>query len=203
MALKVRSGNLRVSIQSSPNNPQLKELQGILNEMFDTLGANIKNVITTLQLFAKNDLNSSIQKHGLQGEMKELIEGVNARGSSLQRAQRENHDANEQITHSAKALNDTVEEITNTTIVDFKKMVTKIVSSIHTVAAKENDMVTSLEALVQNANETKAIMDTIGDIAEQTNLLALNAAIEAARAGDGRAATRSSDATAALPHPDT
>lgn len=45
-------------------------------------------------------------------------------------------------------------------------------------------MVENLHGLVQNANDRKAILQTIGDIAEQTNLLALNAAIEAARAGE-------------------
>jgi methyl-accepting chemotaxis protein len=184
VANKVRKGNLDIDIEGLPHNPQLKELQGILNEMFDTLGTNIKSVITMLQKFAKNHFDSSIQKDGMQGEIKELIEGVNALGGSLQTAQQKNESANRQIKQSAKILNDTIEEITNTTITDFKEMITQIVGSIHSVAEKENDMVENLQSLVQNANETKIILETIGEIADQTNLLALNAAIEAARAGE-------------------
>jgi methyl-accepting chemotaxis protein len=63
-------------------------------------------------------------------------------------------------------------------------MVTYTVESINTIAKEENAMTEELGHLVTNAEETKAILGTIGDIAEQTNLLALNAAIEAARAGE-------------------
>ena len=63
-------------------------------------------------------------------------------------------------------------------------MINDIVGRIHNVSQKENEMVHNLQSLVQNANDTKVILQTIGDIADQTNLLALNAAIEAARAGE-------------------
>ncbi|MCX6052417.1 MAG: methyl-accepting chemotaxis protein [Campylobacterales bacterium] len=63
-------------------------------------------------------------------------------------------------------------------------MIHATVHRIHDVSQKENEMVGNLQTLVSNANETKAILSTIGDIADQTNLLALNAAIEAARAGE-------------------
>ncbi|WP_430739138.1 methyl-accepting chemotaxis protein [Sulfurimonas marina] len=63
-------------------------------------------------------------------------------------------------------------------------MIHDIVDRIHNVSEKENEMVGGLQSLVENANETKIILETIGDIADQTNLLALNAAIEAARAGE-------------------
>jgi len=49
---------------------------------------------------------------------------------------------------------------------------------------KENLLVTQLNALSKDTQETKNILSVIDDIADQTNLLALNAAIEAARAGE-------------------
>jgi methyl-accepting chemotaxis protein len=98
---------------------------------------------------------------------------------------KENND-NSQLTilNSSKKLNETIENITNTTIIELKDMINSTVERIHSVADKENEMVDNLHTLVTNANETKTILSTIGDIAEQTNLLALNAAIEAARAGE-------------------
>ncbi|MFH0709519.1 MAG: methyl-accepting chemotaxis protein [Pseudomonadota bacterium] len=63
-------------------------------------------------------------------------------------------------------------------------MINSTVERIQRVASKEHELSGNLQALVGNAQETKAILVTIGDIADQTNLLALNAAIEAARAGE-------------------
>jgi methyl-accepting chemotaxis protein len=98
--------------------------------------------------------------------------------------EKENQNSQLTILDTSKKLNDTIENITNTTIIELKDMITNTVERIHSVADQENQMVENLHTLVANANETKVILSTIGDIAEQTNLLALNAAIEAARAGE-------------------
>jgi methyl-accepting chemotaxis protein len=95
-----------------------------------------------------------------------------------------NQEAQQHIIQSSKNLNDMIEEIAQTTIIELQGMITNAVDRIHDISSKENDMVDSLQTLVANANETKDILATIGDIADQTNLLALNAAIEAARAGE-------------------
>ncbi|WP_438939233.1 methyl-accepting chemotaxis protein [Campylobacter porcelli] len=51
-----------------------------------------------------------------------------------------------------------------------------------------NESITQIDIkageLIKQSEDTKEILNIIGDIAEQTNLLALNAAIEAARAGE-------------------
>jgi methyl-accepting chemotaxis protein len=98
--------------------------------------------------------------------------------------EQKNHESQETIVESSKRLNETIGQITNSTIKELKEMISDAVERIHSVAQKEDDMVQGLQTLVTNANETKTILATIGDIAEQTNLLALNAAIEAARAGE-------------------
>ena len=116
--------------------------------------------------------------------MAELLENINTLGQALENMQQQNENSNQQIVESANSLNSTIEDITNTTIVDFKEMINAIVERIHDVSQKENEMVANLQSLVNSANETKVILATIGDIADQTNLLALNAAIEAARAGE-------------------
>ncbi|WP_373408170.1 methyl-accepting chemotaxis protein [Campylobacter hyointestinalis] len=51
-----------------------------------------------------------------------------------------------------------------------------------------NESITQIDIkageLIKQSEDTKEILNIIGDIADQTNLLALNAAIEAARAGE-------------------
>jgi methyl-accepting chemotaxis protein len=116
--------------------------------------------------------------------MADLLNNINLLGQSLQNMEQENKDTQSHILQTSNKLNETIGEVTNTTIIELKDMIHNIVNRIHHVSEKENEMVDNLQNLVSSANETKEILSTIGDIAEQTNLLALNAAIEAARAGE-------------------
>jgi methyl-accepting chemotaxis protein len=116
--------------------------------------------------------------------MADLLNNINMLGESLQNMEQKNENSQNHIVESSNRLNKTIDNISNTTILELKNMIHNTVSRIHTISAKENEMVENLHTLVGNANETKEILSTIGDIADQTNLLALNAAIEAARAGE-------------------
>ncbi|WP_236845064.1 methyl-accepting chemotaxis protein [Campylobacter devanensis] len=51
-------------------------------------------------------------------------------------------------------------------------------------ASRQQELLTNISMLNNDAQNVKNILTTISDIADQTNLLALNAAIEAARAGE-------------------
>ncbi len=65
-----------------------------------------------------------------------------------------------------------------------KASVTTLCNAIVEDVANERALITQIEALSQNTNSAKDILESIDKIAKQTNLLALNAAIEAARAGE-------------------
>lgn len=67
---------------------------------------------------------------------------------------------------------------------DTQKNIIDLGEKIAQSVQKENLLVTQLNALSKDTQETKNILSDIDDIADQTNLLALNAAIEAARAGE-------------------
>ncbi len=183
LADKVAKGHYSCRISSDTKTPYVHVLKNSMNNMIDSSEKNLDNAITTLKNFSNGNFNSRSSVH-VEAKMAELLNNINALGQSLQNMEQENKDSNQHIMESAGALNDTIETITNTTIVDFKNMINNIVERIHFVSQKENEMVANLQTLVTHANETKAILQTIGDIADQTNLLALNAAIEAARAGE-------------------
>ncbi|MFT7860902.1 MAG: methyl-accepting chemotaxis protein [Sulfurimonas sp.] len=183
LADKVAKGHYSCRIDADTNTPYVHVLRNSMNNMLDASEDNLDNAITTLKEFSNGnfDARSSVE---VEAKMAELLNNVNSLGEALGAMQQQNEDSNKQIVESANNLNNTIENITNTTIVDFKNMIHDIVERIHNVSQKENEMVGALQSLVENANETKVILETIGDIADQTNLLALNAAIEAARAGE-------------------
>src|SRR5699024_9360166 len=62
--------------------------------------------------------------------------------------------------------------------------VNQLVNGIQHVAMEQEDALTDVGRLQDNAVEVASIITMVSSIAEQTNLLALNATIEAARAGE-------------------
>ncbi len=65
-----------------------------------------------------------------------------------------------------------------------KQVVSTLVEGIDRIAKDQQQSLTNVDNLKQNAFQVESIITMVGEIAEQTNLLALNASIEAARAGE-------------------
>ena len=183
LADKVAQGHYSCRIDSDSKTPYVHVLRNSMNNMLDFSEKNLDNAISTLQSFAHGKFQAR-SKVDVEAKMADLLNNINLLGQSLQDMQEENENTKSLIMESSQKLNITINEVTNTTILDLKNMITKAVRRIQDVSHKENDMVDQLQTLVSNAHETKEILATIGDIADQTNLLALNAAIEAARAGE-------------------
>ena len=180
---KVSKGHYSCRVNSDSKTPYVHVLRNSMNNMLNSSEENLDNAIATLKSFS----NGSFQTRSVvtvEAKMADLLNNINSLGQSLEDMQKSNEASNQTILESSQTLNNTIENITETTIVDFKDMINHIVDRIHSVSQKENEMVDNLQSLVQHAKETKTILSTIGDIADQTNLLALNAAIEAARAGE-------------------
>jgi len=180
---KVSKGHYGCRIQTDSTTPYVHVLRNSLNNMLSSSEKNIDSAISTLKKFTEGSFATRSEVN-VEAKMAELLININSLGQALQDMEKENKENQATIIESSNKLNSTIEEITNTTINDLKEMITDTVEKIHHISHKENEMVENLQTLVSNANETKAILATIGDIAEQTNLLALNAAIEAARAGE-------------------
>ena len=183
IADKVSKGHFSCRIGADSKTPYVHVLRNSMNNMLVSSEKNLDNAISTLQSFADGKF-STRSTVDVEAKMADLLNNINTLGQSLEDMQQQNEDSNNRIVESSQALNHTIEEITNSTIVEFKGSINSIVDRIHGVSETENEMVGHLQELVSNANDTKTILLTIGEIAEQTNLLALNAAIEAARAGE-------------------
>jgi methyl-accepting chemotaxis protein len=180
---RVSKGHYSCRIEADTKTPYVHVLRKSMNNMMQSSENNLDNAITTLQNFAKGtfDARSEVK---VEAKMADLLNNINALGESLQKMRQENVNKQNHILESSGKLNDTIESLNNTTIIELKDMINSATSRIYDISEKENEMVNNLQTLVDNANETKEILSTISDIADQTNLLALNAAIEAARAGE-------------------
>ena len=183
LADKVSKGHYNVRVNSDSKTPYVHVLRNSMNNMIDSSETNLDNAISTLQNFANGSFTARSEVN-VEAKMADLLNNINSLGEALQGMETENNEKQNHIIETSKELNNTIEEVTNSTIADLKNMIHDTVNRIHSVSQKENEMVENLQTLVSNANETKEILATIGDIADQTNLLALNAAIEAARAGE-------------------
>ncbi|MBU1216764.1 chemotaxis protein [bacterium] len=183
LADKVSKGHYSCRVIADTKTPYVHVLRNSMNNMIHSSEKNLENAIVTLQNFSQGNFNAR-SIINVEAKMADLLNNINQLGKSLQDMEQNNKESQAKIVDSSSKLNHTIGNITNTTIIELKNMINKAVERIHEVSAKENEMVGNLQVLVTNANDTKAILSTIGDIANQTNLLALNAAIEAARAGE-------------------
>ena len=118
------------------------------------------------------------------GQLKELVEGVNALGNSLAMMIEENTKQSAEIHENAKRLANSITTIKKEPLSELGRIVTKTTSSMQEMGQTQQHLADALTTLTQSAKEANDILNIIGDIADQTNLLALNAAIEAARAGE-------------------
>ncbi|MCK9492111.1 MAG: methyl-accepting chemotaxis protein [Sulfurimonas sp.] len=183
LADKVSRGHFSCRVDADTKTPYVHVLRNSMNNMLYASERNLDNAITTLKNYANGDFTSR-SKVDVEAKMADLLNNVNFLGQALQDMEQKNVDTQTQIMQTSTKLNETIADITDTTIIELKDMIYAAVNRIHSVSQKENEMVENLGHLVSSANETKDILSNIAEIAEQTNLLALNAAIEAARAGE-------------------
>ncbi len=183
LADQVAKGHYTCRVVADTKTPYVHVLRNSLNNLLDSSEENLDNAIETLKKFADGDFSARSEVN-VEAKMAELLNNINLLGEALQNMEQENERSKNHILETSNELNSTIDDITNTTIIELKDMISETVDRVHSVSDNENEMVDNLQTLVGNANETKEILATIGDIADQTNLLALNAAIEAARAGE-------------------
>lgn len=183
LADKVRGGHYKCRVASDSRTPHVHLLKKTMNNMLDQTEANLDNAIYVLEALSEGKFATRADIK-VEGKMGQMLEKINDLGSALQSLEHQNNEAKEVLDNNTKNLKSTIEELRSTKFVELNGMINSTVERIQSVAGKEHELSGNLQSLVGNAQETKAILVTIGDIADQTNLLALNAAIEAARAGE-------------------
>lgn len=183
LADKVRQGHYACRIGSDTKTPHVHILRNTMNTMLDATEKNLDCAIKILEALSEGKFSMRTTVN-VEGKMGIMLSKINDLGMALESMEQQNSEAKEVLDNNTKNLKATIEDLRSTKFIELNGMINSTVERIQSVAGKEHELSGNLQSLVGNAQETKAILITIGDIADQTNLLALNAAIEAARAGE-------------------
>lgn len=154
-----------------------------INDMSDKLDITINQVLLSLRGFQNKDFSNYIDVN-TSYQLKELIDGVNTLGNSLQAMISENEEQSKNIQENANTLSNSIDTIKKEPLNELNNIVIKTTSAMQEIGNTQQELSQNLSQLTQNAKAAEDALNIIGEIADQTNLLALNAAIEAARAGE-------------------
>jgi methyl-accepting chemotaxis protein len=208
---KVERGYYSCRVNSIAANPQVQTLAKTINKMLDKQQEVISNILKVLDEYTNYNYLSVINIKDINGESKQMIDGINALGEAITTMLVENKsngitlqsgssklltnvdELNRASTDAAARLEETaaaVEEITGN-IISSTANITQMVNNANELTksavtgeklAKET--VLSMDNINHQVAAISEAITVIDQIAFQTNILSLNAAVEAATAGE-------------------
>ena len=208
---KVEKGFYSCRIMSQAENPQVRILAKTINRMLDNQQNVINNILKNLGEYTNYNYLGVIDIKGLNGESKQMVDGINSLGEAITTMLVENKNNGETLKQASNQLLKNVDELNRSsndaaarleeTAAAIEEISSNIVSSTQNIsqmaqnaneltsAANEGEKlakqtVISMEEINSQVTAINEAITIIDQIAFQTNILSLNAAVEAATAGE-------------------
>lgn len=183
VSAQVKHGYLNVAINASTHNPALNSLKDTINDTFANLSSTMQNILAVVEKYSANDFRDSIDAVFLEGELLEVINGINLMGSRIREMLHTSMNTCENLMGASNELKKHVDSLQSSAETQSTHLDKNIASLEHLNKSMEQVNVRAKD-VVEHSEAIRNIIDVIHDVADQTDLLALNAAIEAARAGE-------------------
>jgi methyl-accepting chemotaxis protein len=204
-------GDLCQRVNTPSNNPALKELTTLLNQMGSNVETNIENVLNVLEQYSNSNYMNHVKTDGIKEHLLKLANGVNTLGTSitemllenkvngltldessnilLANVDKLNQSSNEAATsleETAAALEEITSNIRNNTenIAQMSNFSNNVTDSAKDGEQLANETTVAMEEINTQVTAINEAISVIDQIAFQTNILSLNAAVEAATAGE-------------------
>ncbi|MBZ7986709.1 methyl-accepting chemotaxis protein [Campylobacter canadensis] len=182
ISMQIKSGNLNCTLYKEPNNPGIKELKNILNQMLSELqklvGKDINKIENLLLEYSNmnfsnkiNDANGKVE-HSLNklcDEIRKMLLSQSKLSDELKINSNILQDNMQELKKGSKLARDNINHSSD--------LISKITHSIEESNTKSKQIISQSEEIVN-------ITNIIKDISQDIALLALNATIEAASAGE-------------------
>ena len=186
-------GNLNQTVEIPKTNDEIRGLAISFNAMLTNLNDIVKNIDdnfdkTNEAVIQMKQASSTAFSHSqlIGSSISEISQGAENSSEAIQNTA----ESVEIASDLAMKVQDRAAESKNKsdqmldTLNMTKQVVSTLVEGIDRIAKDQQQSLTNVDNLKQNAFQVESIITMVGEIAEQTNLLALNASIEAARAGE-------------------